>query len=203
MQDRQDPQPERPRVLDAARAVKRGLSVAFSTDTVWGLGADPHDETAVERLYILKRRPAEKGLQVLCADDDTARRFARIEGDVASRFARLVAFWPGALTMVVPASDTCPEWLTRDGKVGVRVPASADARALLRACGGALASTSLNPSGDPPAYSYAQALALGLADVVLPGEDAAGQASTVYDVVMRQVLRHGAVAAEAIEEAVG
>ncbi|WP_045234567.1 L-threonylcarbamoyladenylate synthase, partial [Deinococcus pimensis] len=175
------PELPEPALQDARDALMAGRCVAFPTDTVWGLGAHPFDENAVARIYVLKGRPAEKALQVLCLPH-AAERLLDLTGDVRVRWEKLVTLWPGGLTLVAPASRACPEWLVRDGKVGLREPASPVARALVEACGGLLAATSLNRSGEPSVRTHGEALALGIADLVVPGEDTSALASTVYGV---------------------
>lgn len=186
--------------LDAAReAAERGEVLGFSTDTVWGVGVRPENPDAGARLFAHKARPAEKTLQVLCADVVHAARLADLEAIGAPVWAALASFWPGAVTFVVPASPACPAWLTQNGGVGLRVPASDTARAVLLACGGVLAASSLNRSGDPPARTRAEALAANVADLLVPGPPSGNLASTVYDVRARRALREGAVPVAEIE----
>lgn len=177
----------------AVSALRAGLTVALSTDTVWGIAADPERREGVERLYAQKRRPQSKAVQLLCADAATAARFVAPELAREAAWSRLQTLWPGALTMVVPAAPGCPAWLVQGGRVGLRVPAGEQLGALLRACGGALAASSLNLAGEEPALTFARAERLNLADLTLPGPDAPGVASTVYDLAERRVLRVGAV----------
>lgn len=185
----------------ALDALAAGRTVAFSTDTVWGIGCDPRQPEAIERLYAQKGREAAKALQVLCADRAVAETWVSPSALTSPEWAALSALWPGALTLVVEAAPTTPAWLVRDGKVGLRVPGSAEVRAWLTAAGGALASSSLNRSGEPPAASYEEAVELGLADVVLPGARTFGTASTVFDVTARRVLREGGLPAHVLREA--
>ncbi len=177
----------------AVTALSAGLTLAVATDTVWGVVADPGRRAAVERLHAQKRRPLGKVVQVLCADAAAAGRFAAPEVAEQAAWSRLHTLWPGALTMVVPAAPGCPAWLVQAGQVGLRVPTGKELNALLRACGGALAASSLNVAGEDPALTFAQAGRLALADLTLPGPDAPGVASTVYDLAARRVLRAGAV----------
>jgi len=185
----------------ASDTISQGRTIGFTTDTVWGVGAAPYEEQAVRRIYEQKQRPDDKALQVLCAEPEVAASFVSVPDGWLDAWARVVRLWPGALTLVVPAGPRCPSWLTRDGKVGLRVPDSPFTLRLLRACGGALAATSLNRSGQPPALTYEEAVAAGVADVVLPGEPAGGLASTVYDLTDDRVLRAGAMPEEAIRRA--
>ena len=177
----------------AETALRSGLTVALATDTVWGVAADPARRAAVERLHAQKRRPLTKVVQLLCADADAAARFAAPGALGQSAWPRLATLWPGALTVVVPAAPDCPAWLVQGGRVGLRVPAGKQLGALLTACGGALAASSLNVAGEAPARTFEQAQQLGIADLILPGPDAPGDASTVYDLAARRVLRAGAL----------
>ena len=122
---------------------------------------------------------------------------------------RLEVFWPGPLTVLAWATETCPAWLAPGGVVGLRIPAHPVIQALLAAAGGTLATTSLNPSGLAAASNQEQARAYGLADLLLSADDddastasaapvssrsvSSGVASTVFDLRTRQVLRLGAV----------
>lgn len=183
-----------------ARAAKRlavGDVVGYPTETVWGLAARPD---ASERLYAVKGREPDKPVQVSCVDEVTARMLT--EGGTA--FDALAGLWPGPLTLVLPASPACPPELAPAGWVGLRVPDHPVALALLRACGGLLATTSLNPSGQPAARTFEEAQAYGLAPLLLPdgGIPARGLASTVVRVVgdELEVLREGVLTVQLLRE---
>lgn len=180
--------------LDRALAVlQAGGVLGVPTDTVWGLVADPDQEAAVDHLYVLKGREEGKPVQVLCADVTEARCWAALTPALSGGFERLNRFWPGALTLVVPASGRCPAWLQSAGQVGLRVPAGDALSALFGAFGGALAGTSLNRSGQPAARIRAEAAALGLAPLLWAGEAGGAPASTVYELATGRVLRAGGV----------
>jgi L-threonylcarbamoyladenylate synthase len=157
------------RVRAAAEVLRRGGLVAYPTETFYGLGALARDAAAVARLARAKGRPDGKPLPLLAADRAQVEEVAAL-GPVAARLAD--AFWPGPLTLVLPAREGLPEAiLAGTGTVGIRVPGSEVARALARAAGGAVVSTSANLSGEPPP-SEAAALASGLVarlDAVLDG----------------------------------
>ncbi|PYE49451.1 L-threonylcarbamoyladenylate synthase [Deinococcus yavapaiensis] len=190
------------RSVDEARStVLAGLTVAFSTDTVWGLGVRHDDAVAVQRVYRQKGRSQDKVLQVLCADASAVARLVDIPSFLEDDWRRVTALWPGALTLVVPAAAACPAWLVKDGKVGIRMPNSREACDLLAACGGLLAATSLNRSGEPSVYTFEAACDADIADVVLPGPDAGQLASTVFDLPLRRVLREGALSSSRLLEA--
>jgi len=183
---------------EAAEWLRRGLPVAFPTDTVYGVGVLPFDPAAIDRLYVAKGRPAEKGIPVLLADaGDVVLVAAAIPPSAAALMAH---FWPGPLTLVVPRRAELPANLSPDDTVAVRVPDHAVARALIRAAGGAVAASSANASGLPPALDGAAALAaLGgrVAAVLDDGPSPGGMASTVVDCTVDppRLLRHGPLSA--------
>ncbi|MGC9317616.1 MAG: L-threonylcarbamoyladenylate synthase [Armatimonadota bacterium] len=182
-----------------AQAVARGELIVIPTDTVYGLAADPFDEGAVLRLYEAKGRPRDMAIPVLASDEGAARLTAReLPPKARELFER---FWPGPLTVVVPCVDELPDALTGGGHtVGLRVPASELARAIISACGGLLATTSANYSTEAPACEVPE-LAPGLIErvsvVVDGGRCRAGMASTVVDLTTTpaRILRQGPVAA--------
>ena len=166
----------------AADLLRRGLPVVLPTDTVYGVGVLPYDAAAVDRLYAVKGRPAEKGIPILLGD---VADVAHVAGIIPPAAAALMAhFWPGPLTLIVPRRPELPANLSPDDTIAVRVPDHALARALIRAAGGAVAATSANVSGQPPARVADEALAvLGgrVAAVLDDGPSPGGMASTVVD----------------------
>lgn len=137
--------------IDQAVAVlKQGGVVAYPTEAVYGLGCDPWDGRAVERLLALKGREAEKGLIVI---GHTLPQLESLLAPVSrSMRARLERDWPGPVTWICPASRETPAWLTggRD-TIAVRVPGLATARELCRRAAMPIVSTSANPAGTEPA----------------------------------------------------
>lgn len=142
----------------AARCLRRGGLVLHATEGVWGFACDPWNARAVERLLRCKQRAAGKGLIVIGAAGECFE--PELAGLGASARARVTASWPGAVTWIVP-NRRFPRWITggRD-TVAVRVPGHAQARALCRAFGGPLTSSSANLSGRPAARCRLQARAL-------------------------------------------
>jgi L-threonylcarbamoyladenylate synthase len=177
--------------------------VAFPTDTVYGVGAPVFKADVVARLYPLKGRTADKAIAVLIAGlPDLARVAAAVP-----REAELLAeaFWPGALTLVLPKRPEVPAAVSRFATVGVRVPDLAFTRALLESAG-PLAVTSANRSGAPSAVTAEEALAVldGRIDLLIDGGRCpGGLASTVVDCTATppRVLRAGPIDDEAIEAA--
>ena len=195
----------RPRVLDLGderdvkAALQAGLVLGFPTETVWGLGVTAARAEASERLAQAKHRPPGKPFQVLCEGTEAA--LALVAPPAHDRVRALSALWPGPLTLVVEADATCPPWLASQGRVGLRVPDHVTSRRLAALAGGYLAGSSFNRSGGVPARNFEEARAAGLAEVLIRGEAAGGEPSTVFDVGSGALLRSGGVPAEALYEA--
>jgi L-threonylcarbamoyladenylate synthase len=135
-------------LVRATSLLRAGELVAFPTDTVYGVGAIVWHAAAVRKLYLAKLRPADKAIPVLLADPADLALVAR---NVPAGVLRLAeAFWPGPLTLVVSKAAGIPAEVTVGGEtLAVRVPAHDLARALIRAAGAPLATTSANLSGQP------------------------------------------------------
>jgi L-threonylcarbamoyladenylate synthase len=184
--------------------------VAIPTDTVYGLAAALDQPAAIARLYDIKNRPRSKAIPVLLANlEDAARVSPRLPPLARALAAR---FWPGALTLVVPALDGLPAAVTaadarQEPTVAIRVPRHELARQVIALAGGALAVTSANLSGDMPAVDAEEILLFEMMqpDAVLDGGRApGGTASTVLLAIGGEprVLREGAVSSAEIAEAV-
>jgi L-threonylcarbamoyladenylate synthase len=183
--------------LDAAvAALRRGEVVAFPTESSFGLAVDALSPVALERLFALKAREPGKPPPLLVADRAMVDRLAaRVPAHAATLIER---FWPGPLTLVLPARADLPEALVSVGGVGMRCSPHATAQALVQAFGGPITATSANRSGEPPAMDAAHARAcLPGIDYVLDGEPAGGNLpSTVVrvgDDGALTVLRAGAI----------
>lgn len=139
----------------AARHLRAGGLLAYPTEAVWGLGCDPHNAAAVDALMALKGRPKTKGLILAAATASQLEPFWDIPEEAVRQ--RLLASWPGPVTWIVPAAPHAPAWLTgRRGTLAVRVSAHPLVSALCREFGGAIISTSANPSGMRPARTLLQ-----------------------------------------------
>lgn len=172
-------------------ALRRGEVIAYPTEGVWGLGCDPDNRAAVERLLALKQRDWRKGLILIASHYRALEKYVEPPSEAACEAA--FASWPGPATWIFPASAHCPKWLSggRD-TIAVRVTAHSGAAALCKAWGGALVSTSANRSGQPPAMSIEAVRAqfpnqLG---AVLPGP-LGGQAgpTPIRDLLTGELLR--------------
>jgi len=140
----------------ASRVLRAGGVIAYPTEAVYGLGCDPLNRTAVERLLAIKQRPVEKGLILVASRFDQLTPFVQVPDDTVMR--RLRDTWPGPVTWLLPANPATPRWLRgRHASLAVRVTAHPLAAALCDAFGGPIVSTSANASGRPPARTALQA----------------------------------------------
>jgi L-threonylcarbamoyladenylate synthase len=144
--------------LDRASALlRKGGVLAYPTEAVFGLGCDPHDHAAFERLFALKRRPSTQGVLLIAADVAEIERYIDIPAVPADIMRQVRASWPGPHTWIFPRSPQVPAWIagTHAG-IALRVTAHSPTSLLCRAFGGALVSTSANVHGQPAARSVQQ-----------------------------------------------
>jgi len=193
--------------LAAARALGDGGLVAFPTETVYGLGADATNGTAVARLYAAKGRPRFNPLIAHVADLAAARRLAVFNAD-AERLAR--AFWPGPLTLVLPKLLGCPvSQLATAGldTIAVRVPDHPVAHDILAALGKPVVAPSANQSGhvSPTTAAHVRGDLDGRVDLILDGgPTSVGVESTIVACLGAPVLlRPGGLPREDIERVLG
>lgn len=163
-------------------ALRAGGVVACPTETFVGLLADALNPRAVEHVWTLKQRDPKQPIGVLLPNADALALIAR---EVPQRVREIAArHWPGPLTLLVPVLPGLPPALSKDGKIGARVPGPSPALELVRAFGGPLTATSANLSGRPATRTADEVRAAfpeGLAAIV-PGEAPGGLASSVIDV---------------------
>ncbi|HEV2127387.1 MAG TPA: L-threonylcarbamoyladenylate synthase [Thermomicrobiales bacterium] len=196
---------EAPRALEETiHTVQHGGVVAFPTDTVYGIGASLRHPDGLKRIYKIKGRDMVKPLPVLLSSIDHIDLVAEVPHPHI--LALLRHFWPGGLTVALPAKPDIPDEVTHaDGSVGVRVPDHSIALALCDRAGGALATTSANRSGEPPACSADDVIAAfgDRIDMVLRGGyTPGGEPSTVIrveDDATIAVIRAGSIESEEVE----
>lgn len=195
-------------IAEAARFLGSGCTVAFPTETVYGLGADASDPVAVARIYAAKERPRFNPLIAHVAEFASAQAQGVFD-DAALALAK--AFWPGPLTLVVPAGPNCTVCdLARAGlaSVALRVPGNAVARDLLARVGRPVAAPSANRSGrvSPTCAAHVLADLDGRIAAVLDGGTApVGVESTVVACLggPPRLLRPGGVTRAALERVLG
>lgn len=191
-------------IARAAWILRGGGTVAFPTETVYGLGANALDTGAVEKIFVAKERPGWDPLIVHIADRAMLEVVAAEVGQDAHRL--MEAFWPGPLTMLLPRSARIPELVTAGlGKVGVRMPAHPVAHALLLAVAVPVAAPSANRFGrtSPTSAAHVAEDLDGRIDAILDGGATThGVESTVVDVSAEEcvIYRPGVITLEQIRE---
>ncbi len=150
---------------DTFRALRAGRVVIYPTDTLYGMGVDPRSVEAIGRLFSLKGRSEGNPVPLLLDDAARAGSFA---AEVPAAARRLMErFWPGALTIVLPAAPRLPPALRGPGgTVGLRVPDHPVPRALAASLGGAVTGTSANRSGTPGRWRDPREIAREFGDAV-------------------------------------
>jgi len=191
----------------AASLLRAGGIVAYPTETYYGLGADPFNAQALARLFQVKNRPAVKPVLVLVAEPGQIGLLAR---EISATALRLMdRFWPGPLTLVLPALPSLSPLLTGGtGTVGVRLSPHPVAAALLRAVGSPLTATSANRSGQDPARTAGEVRAAfgSEVDLVLDGGKTPGKkGSSLIGVSGSQVtcIREGCISFADVLQATG
>lgn len=178
-----------PLIRHAAHHIASGGVVAYPTEGVWGLGADPRNHHAVQTILKLKRRPIGKGVILVAAAIDQFEFILRHLN--ATQRAVLVASWPGPNTWLVPHNDEVPYWICGDhSTVALRVSAHPVVRALCERAG-PLVSTSANPQGLPPARTAFKARCyFGDQVFYVPGQvNQNAKPSTIRDLMTGAVVR--------------
>lgn len=160
----------RTRLPLAVHALREGGIIAYPTEAVWGVGCDPHNETAVRHLLALKRRDWRKGVILVAADMPQLAPYLLGLDDEKSAVLR--ASWPGPNTWLVPDNGSAPDWITGGRPtLAVRVSAHPVVQALCKQFGGPIVSTSANPAGKLPARRLLDVRRYfgNQLDVVVPG----------------------------------
>lgn len=188
----------------AAEILRRGGTVAFPTETVYGLGADATNAAAIEALFTAKGRPPDNPLIVHLRHAEQLNRCCREVPDVAYRF--MAAFCPGPLTIVLPKQPSIVDGVTAGlHTVAVRFPSHPTAQKILEAAGLPIAAPSANQSGRPSATTWHAVLEDldGRIDAVMcDGATDIGLESTVLDLSQSHpiILRHGAITLEQLRD---
>jgi L-threonylcarbamoyladenylate synthase len=190
---------------DAAAVLARDGLVVFPTESVYGVGADATSARAVDALVAVRGREAGKPILVLASDLDMVTAVAAALSPVARRLA--ARFWPGHVTLVLPARAGLPAALTAGTTtIGVRIPAHATARELAARLGRPVTAPSANPPGAPPARTIDEARAYfgDRVGAYVDGGRCDGAASTVVAIEGEQmrIVRAGPIDEAAIRRVV-
>lgn len=184
----------------AAQALKRGEVIVFPTETFYGLGADALNETAVERVFSFKGRNPDNPIAVIVADQEMLAEIVTAIPPLAQRL--MDRFWPGPLTLVLPAKKKLPQpLLNRDGSIGVRISSHPLAMQLARELGRPLTATSANLSGMEPARTVQEARVYfsGKVEIFVDGGMLTGKkGSSVVEVFQNElkIIREGEINSE-------
>jgi L-threonylcarbamoyladenylate synthase len=202
-----DPQHPHADLIDAAvRILERGGVIAFPTGSLYGLGADALNASAVDRVFAIKKRTSDKPLLILVPDRKVVFDLAAEVPPAAKRL--MDRFWPGQVTIVFKTFPELPSNLTAGtGKIGIRLPGHPVAKALVAAFGRPITGTSANPSGHKGCHRIAELdpKLIEQLDLVLDaGPLKEGIGSTVVDITGAEpiVIREGSVSKQAILAAV-
>lgn len=189
-------------VRKVGEVIRQGAVVATPTDTVYGLAANPFDRRAVEHIFRLKRRPETKPILLLI---DGWARLAPVARSIPDALPPLAKrFWPGPLTVIVPAHPSLPDAVTAGtGNVAVRCPGAPFVRMLSRDLGLPLTGTSANLSGLAPAVTpdeLVRQFGARLCYVVDGGRSASRKVSTIVDLTGKpRIIRPGAIPTRVLE----
>jgi len=192
-------------VARCALLIKSGEILVFPTDTIYGIGCDPYNDKAVERIFAIKGRDEKKPLPVLAYSTADAEKIVSL-GDAGRVLAK--KYWPGVLTIVAPIADKkISRRVTAAGSsLAVRVPANECVLSLLKRCK-YLVGTSANPSGEGPGKSAQEVLNSSLKgyDALLDGGPVEnGIESTIVDITGRpKVLREGTIKENEVMQLLG
>jgi len=194
-------------IRDIAAALLAGAVAAYPTETFYALGAAAFSPKAVARVFHLKGRNAAKALSVVASDLEMVKAIA---GPPPPGFVLLAGeFWPGPLTLILPAAPSVPEFLAGPGRtIAVRIPPLSWLRALVREIGEPLTATSANLSGGKELSDplEVEALFKGKVDLIVDGGPTpGGRSSTIVDLAAARprIVREGAIPADRIAALLG
>ncbi|HXS93845.1 MAG TPA: L-threonylcarbamoyladenylate synthase [Candidatus Limnocylindrales bacterium] len=200
-----NPEQPQPEVLEqAAAAVRRGKVVAIPTDALYTLVADPFNLRAVTQVFKAKGREPNRSLPILVSGTLMAEELA---SEVTARFLLLARrFWPGPLTMIVPASARMPLKVTGNtGRLALRQSRSVVAQQLIEVLNQPVIATSANISGKPTCRSGIDVFGMmdGRVDLVIDGGVSSGEGATTIDITepIWKMIREGSVSEREILEA--
>lgn len=196
--------PESARIQFAADIIQKGGVIAYPTETVYGLGANIYNETAVNRIYTLKGRDQQKALIVIINSIEQLDKLASYISEQA--LCLIKYFWPGPLTMIFSARASVPEFVTGGGKtIAIRIPNSPICLELIKACEVPLTSTSANLAGGKNPTTAREVLKIfgTQLDLIIDGGSSQSNiSSTVLDVTQKEIhlVRQGAITIETLKK---
>ena len=192
---------------DAVAALERAEVIIYPTETLYGLGADTLNPDAVEKVFQLKGRDRDNPIPVIVADREMLGSLVAELPPLAEKL--MASFWPGPLTLVLPARADVPRPLVNSsGGIGVRISSQPIATGLVRALGRPLTATSANPSGLAPARTVQQAKSYFAGEIEVfidAGELTSKTGSTVVEISANgvRIIRDGEIGRSELQHAVG
>jgi L-threonylcarbamoyladenylate synthase len=183
-------------INEAIAILKKGGIIAYPTETFYGLGAKYDMDSALKRLYEIKKRPQEKTMPLIIGSIEELSLVTDSLNESARRL--MDKFWPGPLTIIFRARSGLSEYIVSEGKVAVRIPGESFALRLAKAAGFPITSTSANISGMPPADSASMVSDYfgEKVDLIIDGGKTKGRLpSTIVDITgdISKTLRRGAI----------
>jgi L-threonylcarbamoyladenylate synthase len=191
----------------AIASLKRGDVIVFPTETVYGLGADALNPAAVEKVFRLKGRNPDTPIPIIVADQAMLKDLLEEIPPMARKL--MERFWPGPLTLVLPAVPGTPkQLLNRTGGIGVRISSQPIATQLARELGRPLTATSANPSGRPAAATIEQAQNYFAGEIKIfidGGKLPSKTGSSVVEVIdgRIKIIREGEISADSLAASIG
>lgn len=183
-------------ITKAIAVLKNGGIVAYPTETFYGLGAKYDMDSALERLYEIKKRPKEKAMPLIIGNREELSFITDSVNEQANDL--MDRFWPGPLTILFRARPSLSEYIVSESKVAVRIPGESFALRLAKTAGFPITSTSANISGMPPADSASLVFDYfgGEVDLIIDGGKTKGRLpSTIVDITgdLPKIIRHGSI----------
>lgn len=197
-------EPQEEAIVRAAEAIRRGEIVAIPTDTLYAIVADPFSLRAAGKVFAAKGRESSRSLPILVEDYLMGEE---LSSEINTRYTVLARrFWPGPLTMIVPASARIPLRVTgMTGRLALRQSSAPTVTALIAMLGQPLIATSANISGQPTCKSGIDVFGTmdGRVDLVLDGGTLVGAGATTVDITEPywKVIREGDISEREIAEA--
>ncbi len=178
-------------IEQAVESLKQGGVIAYPTEGVFGLGCDPFNEQAVNKILALKHRDVSKGLILIASSWEQVQELTQPIPE--ENLQKALNSWPGPYTWIFPASSKTPKWITgKFDSIAIRVTAHPTAQAICEQYGGAIVSTSANIEGEPPATTadeVKQAFTKGIDIIVEEPVGSLKQPTTIQDVLTGATLR--------------
>jgi L-threonylcarbamoyladenylate synthase len=196
-------------LLKISKMIGKGNLIIYPTDTVYGLGASISHKSSLDKIYSVKERDNNSPLIALLSDKKYLEKIAIINDLNRDKIEKLIAnFWPGGLTIILEKKEIIPSNMVSNGSsIGVRIPELEESIKIIESCGGILATTSANISGEPTPRSYKE-LGEVIKDrveiIIEYKEKLKGVESTIIDMRnIPKILRVGHITKIEIEKIIG